>query len=292
MLLLKLPSFIQVACLCIGCLGGYWIYWELTTGQRHRQLIKKHGCRPIARAKTSDPILGLDILFKVYRWSQQHIFLEKLTEILFGSGNKTVELNFFRIISIFTTEAENVKTVLSLNHKAFKLGDKTKELDLLLGDGIFTNEGQAWHQSRELLRPSFARSQIADLDMLEKHVNKLTDKIPRDGSTIDLSESFSQHTLSIAIEFVFGDSTSGSHSDAQTTSSEAFARDWNRVSNYLGSYGYHGKFWLWHFILDRVRLNPGLIRDCRQLHGKHEAISPEVPSIRYVERLGTLLTHP
>jgi cytochrome P450 len=253
-----------------GCAVAYWLYWELTIGHRRRELIKKHGCKPAPRVKTKDPVLGLDALLDIYRWSKQHTFLENLTKLLFGSGVRTVELSIFRDVTLFTTEAENIKAALSLKFKSFETGNKTKEIALLLGESIFTNDGEAWHQSRELIRPSFARSQLADLDMLEVHVESLIDKIPNDGSTIDLSKLFSQFTLSTGIGFLFGGADEGSSIAEDSTAAEAFTKVWENISRHLVDGGNREQFWLYwlNFILDRVRMNPQYKRDCQSIHGK------------------------
>lgn len=269
MLLLHFPSVIQAMYVFAACIGGYWLYWEYTTGRRRRQLIGEHGCRSVSRVKTKDPILGLDVFFNSFRWSGQNTLLENWDRMLFGSGKKTVELNFLRNMSIFSTEAENVKKVLSLNFKVFGIPNRPKEIDLLIGDGIFTNEGKAWHQSRELLRPSFTRSQIADMGMLEKHVSALLKEIPHAGATVDLSKFFSQFTLSAATEFVFGEDGKQSDGDTQMTSRRAFTEVWNRISVFFVNEGRSGKQWLWHSLLDRLRMNPGYKRDCKTLHGKY-----------------------
>ena len=270
MLLLMVPSFFQLAYLSAACIGGYWLYTELTTGRRRRRSIKKHGCRPARRVKTRDPVLGLDAVFAIWKWSDQHILIEKTSQMLFGSGIKTVEFNFLRYISIFTIEAENIKSVFSQNFKSFRKGEMTKEIDLLLHGGIFINEGEAWHQSRELLRPSFARSQIADLDMLEKHVSTLIGSIPRDGSTVDLSKLFSKLTLSTAIEYLFGNSSNEGDQTAGTASQNTFTEVWSRVSRYLANDGEgdHGILWLYNFVLNSLRMNPKYRRDCHKIHGE------------------------
>ena len=56
--------------------------------------------------------------------------------------------------------------------------------------GIFTTDGAAWHHSREMLRPNFVRSQVGDLATFERHVSHLIQSIPKDNSTVDLSEKF------------------------------------------------------------------------------------------------------
>lgn len=72
--------------------------------------------------------------------------------------------------------------------------------------GIFTLNGAGWVHSREMLRPNFAKSQVADLGTFERHVAKLITLIPRDGSTIDLSDLFFRLTMDSATEFLFGES--------------------------------------------------------------------------------------
>ena len=253
------------------CLAGYSLYWELTTGRRRRQLIAKNGCKPINKVKTIDPFLGLDAVLKMWKWYDQHMVLEKSTELFFGPGRQTVEFNFLGYVAILSTEAENLKAVFSQQFRLFKMPSGTKEVDLLLHGGIFLNEGEAWHQSRELIRPSFARSQVADLEMLERQVRMLIDKIPRDGVTVDLSTMFPQLTLSVAISFLFGESSNEVFSDAEEAEKYTFNQTWNRVSVYLASRGegMHGVLWVYNFLLDLIRMNPRHKRDCRKIHGGH-----------------------
>jgi cytochrome P450 len=282
MLLVKFPTIFQLTCLSVACISGYWLYWELTTGRRRRQLARKHGCRPAKRIKTTDPILGLDFLFTMTKWNQHHTLLENVDKLLFSSGYNTVEFNFLRYITILTTEAENTKTALSLNFRSYGLPGMPKEIDMLIGGGIFTNEGHAWHQSRELLRPCFARTQIADLDMLEKHASTLIEKIPRDGSTIDLSKLFSQFTLSVAIEFLFGDIATEGNSDAEIRSNNTFAEVWDRLSSQLGGEGQN----LGMMLLRYIRVSPQFKRDCRMVHGKYPAFCWQAPSVEYIDSYG------
>lgn len=57
-----------------------------------------------------------------------------------------------------------------------------------------------------LVRPSFTKSQVADLDTFETHIQHLIAKIPKDGSVVDLQALFFQLTLDSATEFLFGES--------------------------------------------------------------------------------------
>ncbi|KAI9801638.1 MAG: hypothetical protein M1833_002320 [Piccolia ochrophora] len=86
----------------------------------------------------------------------------------------------------------------------------------LLGSGIFTQNGRAWEHSRAMLRPHFAREQISDLDMEERHVQNLMNAIPIHDSgwtdMIDVQKLFFRLSIDSATEFLFGESV-----DSQVT---------------------------------------------------------------------------
>lgn len=94
----------------------------------------------------------------------------------------------------------------------------------VFGHGIFNTDGKLWHQSRALLRPSFAKERISNLEIAEVHFQHLLRRIPRDGSTIDLQDLFFKFTMDTATQFLFGhsvntqfnlDHSSGGISDAE-----------------------------------------------------------------------------
>lgn len=108
---------------------------------------------------------------------------------------------------IATCEPENVKTILSLKFKDYSFGNRTKGFSPLLGHGIFNADGERWAVSRHLLRPNFARDQVADLEAFERHFKLMLKHIPKDGSTVDLQELFFMLTIDTATEFLFNHST-------------------------------------------------------------------------------------
>lgn len=55
-----------------------------------------------------------------------------------------------------------------------------------IGKRVFSTDGAYWQYSRELIKPLFARAQVADLATLDLHLDRMMNRIPRDGSTIDL----------------------------------------------------------------------------------------------------------
>ena len=82
-----------------------------------------------------------------------------------------------------------------------------------------------------MLRPNFARTQIGDLPTFEKHVKHLVSAVPRDGSTVDLSELFFRLTMDSATEFLFGESTES----LTKGSSEGFADSFGRGQDFIAN---------------------------------------------------------
>jgi cytochrome P450 len=76
----------------------------------------------------------------------------------------------------------------------------------MFGDGIFNQDGDAWKQSRELLRPQFQFKQYSDLDMFRDTTDNLLTAIPREGGIIDLQPLLFRLTLDVTTEFLFGQS--------------------------------------------------------------------------------------
>ncbi|KFY69662.1 hypothetical protein V496_00068 [Pseudogymnoascus sp. VKM F-4515 (FW-2607)] len=113
--------------------------------------------------------------------------------------------------NILTVDPENIKAILATQFKYFDIGPKRRGNFMpLLGNGIFTQDGAAWEHSRTVMRPQFARDQVSDLDLEERHVLNLMRAIVPTASgwtdTLDLQVIFFRLTLDSATEFLFGES--------------------------------------------------------------------------------------
>jgi cytochrome P450 len=78
-----------------------------------------------------------------------------------------------------------------------------------------------------MLRPHFARDQIINLSIYERHVQHLIDALPRDHSTVDLQNLFFDLTMDIATEVFFGQSTNILNPKLSTLQHTAFAEAFN-----------------------------------------------------------------
>lgn len=84
--------------------------------------------------------------------------------------NHSMYLNVTGLLKIvLTVDPENIKAVLATQFNDFSLGTRHAHFAPLLGDGIFTLDGNGWKDSRAMLRPQFAREQIAHVKSLEPH---------------------------------------------------------------------------------------------------------------------------
>jgi len=256
----------------------YYVYWQLTTRARRRRMIREHGCKPINRLPSWDPIFGLDIFFQTLGNLKNKTLLATTQNRFREMGVTTFQLNLMGQVIYMTVEPENLKTVMSLQFKNFGLGSRRINSFLpLLGEGIFTTDGAAWQHSREMLRPNFVKSQVGDLAALETHVKHLIQAIPRDGSTVDLAALFFRLTMDSATELLFGESTNCLAPGVSTERSAAFAAAFNRSQEAVGNTARSGGMFAF-FFRDRQ-----LEADIKTVHGMSPQFPPALsPFTRYV----------
>lgn len=181
-------------------------YKKLLLAASRRKMKLEHNCQPSHHHLAfMDPIFGLDRIYEALKAGKEKRSMEMMQNRYHKYG-KTFTGKLMMVNFISSTEPENIKTVLSTKFRDFGLWRRIDFLGKLLGHGIFTSDGEAWAHSRAMLRPNFAREQIADLATFEGHVQELFELIPADGSTVDLQDLFFRFTMDSATEFLFGQS--------------------------------------------------------------------------------------
>ncbi|KAG2416578.1 cytochrome P450 52A12 [Aspergillus terreus] len=148
---------------------------------------------------------------------------------------------------ISTIDPENLKAILATQFNDFSLGTRHREFYPLLGDGIFTLDGAGWSHARGLLRPQFTRDQVADLDLMNGHVSRLIELVPKDRSTFDIQHLFFLLTIDSATHFLFGESVnsmgSGVLEKSAVGGAQGFAEAFNTAQDYLASRSRAMKFY-------------------------------------------------
>ncbi|CAG8953736.1 hypothetical protein HYFRA_00006626 [Hymenoscyphus fraxineus] len=112
---------------------------------------------------------------------------------------------------IHTSTPENIQALLATNFQDYELGAaRTKNLSDLIGNGIFTAEGESWAHFRHQLRPQFTREQVSDLETARKHLEILFRAVPNEDEEgwveTDLMPLIYRFTLDASTEFLFGES--------------------------------------------------------------------------------------
>ena len=108
--------------------------------------------------------------------------------------------------------------------------------DPFVGRGIMCSDGALWEHSRTLIKPTFARAQIADLHLtaFDVHVRNLIQLIPKDETTIDLQPLFARLALDSSTEFLFGESVLSLSPTASPDGAQAFLEAFNQGQNVVG----------------------------------------------------------
>ncbi|EER32695.1 cytochrome P450 52A7 [Candida tropicalis MYA-3404] len=144
---------------------------------------------------------------------------------------------------IFTRDPENIKALLATQFNDFSLGGRIKFFKPLLGYGIFTLDGEGWKHSRAMLRPQFAREQVAHVTSLEPHFQLLKKHILKNkGGFFDIQELFFRFTVDSATEFLFGESVNslksasiGCDEETELEERKKFAEAFNKAQEYIST---------------------------------------------------------
>ena len=185
----------------------------LLTTLRHRRLSKQWQTLPPFRRQHQLP-LSIDFLREMQTADKEN----DLPTYIYQTHRKlaphrTWVNSILGADCIITSEPEVIKAILATQFKDFELGPLRKgSFSPIFANGIFSDDGARWEHSRALIRPQFAREQIADLTALERHVQNLmaaiTTNVGTDGWTAltDLQPLFFRQTLDSSTEFLFGQS--------------------------------------------------------------------------------------
>ncbi|KAI5197102.1 putative P450 monooxygenase [Aureobasidium subglaciale] len=193
-------------------IGGLIILYHLlnfiVTAIQSRNYARSQHCGQIPVRPTS--MLGLSTILKVVKISQGGKLLEANASCFKKMQAKTFAMMNNGQTMIYTIDPENVKAMLATQFDLWELSAFRKTAyTRLLGHGIFTTDGAAWKHSRAMLKPSFSRGDIGNVDMLEHHAANLIRAIRhrQDQDSIDLGDLFFRMTTDFATEYLFGEAT-------------------------------------------------------------------------------------
>ena len=172
-----------------------------------RLFAAKNCCANVKEIKQIDKPLGLAFIFNMVRVYKEKRYLEWWQTLAVENGYTFSYWLLGQRIYV-TADPENVKTIFASSFETFAHGPTRQAAGRpLLGNGIFVADGESWSAARALLRPSFAKSQTNDLEMLERHFQNFLHALPGDEGLVDLLEMFKWLSQDVITDMLFGSST-------------------------------------------------------------------------------------
>ncbi|EXJ95573.1 hypothetical protein A1O1_00695 [Capronia coronata CBS 617.96] len=202
--LLPLASLLFASFIVFATANFFW------ASRQHARRAKHLGCQP-PHKHAYKLLFGLDTMMRMIQADKRHQVPQEAVKIYKEGGCPTFVLRMPGSTNITTHDPKNIQAVLATQFHDFELGPRRRNNFFpMLGVGIFTADGKTWEHSRAILRPQFAREQVADLVSEERHVQTLLKHLPVDASgwtaPTDLAPIFFRLTIDTATEFLFGDS--------------------------------------------------------------------------------------
>ncbi|KAE8423951.1 cytochrome P450 [Aspergillus pseudocaelatus] len=245
-------------CILWGAASVWLLYHLLRTYlafQSDRKSGILRGCERPPRLRNWWP-WGIDRLIQIWTADSDQRLLDLFT-FHFQDCGTTLEQKFLGTIAFGTTDPESLEAMMT-NTNEFGFGLWRKILFPILGGGIFTQDGDAWKPSRELLRPQLSRQKYRTLVVFRSRIDNLLGHIPADGTEVDLQPLFFRSTLETTTEFLFGKSINSIES-GEFNKGEKFAEGFHNAQSY---------------VIQRFRLldlywliaGPGFWRSCASVH--------------------------
>lgn len=198
------PTRDSIILILSGSFLLYILMLKIILSYQRRKFAKQNHCLPPASYPHIDPIYGFDLVVSNILAARKDKFIETYQKRFQSLGVNTYSSLFFGTTMINTVDVENIKTILATGFKDYELTSRRKDAMMpIFGKGVFILDGKDWEHSRAMLRPNFVRSQVADLSVFERHIQKLIKRIPANGDTVDLSKLFFMLTIDSG-EFFWG----------------------------------------------------------------------------------------
>ena len=150
---------------------------------RLKQAEERNGCQPPPKYAHLDPILGLD-LFLDQAKAMKRGDTGRIERARFSKYGKTFQANSWGTKIIYTMEPTNIQAILAQSFDHFGVEPMRLHIgEPFIGRGVFSTDGAYWRHSRDLLKPMFAKAQVANFASLENHLTRMMGRIPPDGFT-------------------------------------------------------------------------------------------------------------
>ncbi|KAN0081841.1 Cytochrome P450 [Elaphomyces granulatus] len=206
---------------------------QLYKAKRKREEIdaiaRQHGCLQPPMLQNQRP-LGIDRLEQIFRANSESRLME-LFLFHFRQTGYTLQQVFLLTPAFGTVDPANLKAMLSLKFSDWDNGLRRAIAFPMFGDGIFTQDGDSWKHSREILKPQFVYGEYENLDVFKEPIDDLLQTLSKRGN-VDLQPLFFRFTLDVTTAFLFGESIYSLRSPV-SAGEHTFASAFNTAQKYV-----------------------------------------------------------
>ncbi|KAA6414009.1 MAG: cytochrome p450 alkane [Lasallia pustulata] len=255
------PRWVLLLVLGFVALGLLHIHRWLDRVQREKRLeatlISDTRCQDPPRLRYRWP-LALDLLIEAFKADQAGSILQFFLSVVDRTGH-TFEQVLLGARGVDTNDPKNIESVLSTQFENFGLGARSANFRPLLGHGIFTQDGEPWRTSRELLRPQFMQTRSKSFTDIQEQIEKFLINVKASSAgVVDLQPLFFRLTLDTTMAVLFG-KTLDSMKTKVSGDEAFFARAFDQAQHELARRGRLGDL---YWLLDGFTFR----RSCRIVH--------------------------
>ncbi|HEV7221757.1 MAG TPA: cytochrome P450 [Pirellulales bacterium] len=140
-------------------------------------------------------------------WMLFHMMYRPLKYLLAaGEKHDIVRLGWIGAPFYLVTQPELIKQMLG-DPKKFHKGSLFKKLQIVLGKGLVTLDGQAWIDARRRVQQAFRPGLLSQQqEIVIRHTSRMIERLRErcDGSPVDLDAITTELMLRVALELLFG----------------------------------------------------------------------------------------
>ncbi|KAG8883717.1 hypothetical protein FRB97_006028 [Tulasnella sp. 331] len=165
------------------------------------------GAQPVPRIKGGKWPWNMDLAINLARVFETE-YLGDQFRVMYEENGDIFNMDILGRDIIWLTNPNYLKEMLATQFPNFVKGKSLHTLvESVLGNGIFSSDGDIWKHHRSMTRPFFTRDRVTDFDTFDQHAETLIRKLRErcdSGMPVDFQEAITQFSMGSATEFLFG----------------------------------------------------------------------------------------
>ncbi|KAL1988541.1 hypothetical protein VTN96DRAFT_8936 [Rasamsonia emersonii] len=130
------------------------------------------------------------------------------TQTLLDHPGRTIDIYVLGTRLVLTDDCDNMKAIMSSQFSDYVKGRFVHDLfESVLGDSVFTTDGELWMANKNQLRPYLAKSRPIDFEVAEKYIKIFLEHLDNGGKAIEVYDLVDRLQLDIVTDIFFGHPT-------------------------------------------------------------------------------------